>query len=135
MSSLLTTWSGWAPYIKSLMRIVAAAIFITSGTTKMFGFPSAMPEGHSVPVMSQIWIGAWLEIIGGALLLVGFLTRPVAFVLAGEMAVAYFQFHAPGSFWPTVNQGTGAILFCWIFLYLSAAGPGPWSVDAQMGRS
>jgi putative oxidoreductase len=135
MSSLLTTWSGWAPYIKSLLRIVAAAIFITSGTTKMFGVPSGMPGGGSPPVLSQIWIGAWLEMIGGALLLIGLLTRPVAFVLAGEMAVAYFQFHAPGSFWPTVNQGIPAILYCWIWLYYSAAGPGPWSVDARLGRA
>jgi putative oxidoreductase len=135
MSSLLTTWSGWAPYVKSLLRIVAAAILVTSGTTKLFAFPSPMPNGMKIDLMSQIGIGAILEVVGGTLLLIGLFTRPAAFVLSGMMAVAYFQFHAPGSFWPTVNQGTAAILLCWIFLYLSAAGPGPWSVDARMGRS
>jgi putative oxidoreductase len=85
-------------------------------------------------VLSQVWIGGVLEVLGGALLLIGLCTRPVAFVLAGEMAVAYFQFHFPNSFWPTVNGGVPAALYCFIFLYLSAAGAGPWSVDARRGR-
>ena len=79
---------------------------------------------------SQVWIGAVLELVGGALLLAGLFTRPVAFILAGEMAVAYWQFHAPNGFWPVVNQGQPAVLYCFIWLYLSAAGPGPWSLDA-----
>ena len=124
-------WPHFAPYILSLLRIVAAFIFLTSGTTKLFAFPAGVPDGGTVPWMTQIGVGAWLEFLGGALLLVGLCTRPVAFVLSGEMAVAYFQFHFPGSFWPTINQGTAAILFCWIWLYFSAAGPGPWSLDAK----
>ena len=83
-----------------------------------------------MPLLSQVGIGGLLEVVGGALLLVGLFTRPVAFVLAGEMAVAYFQFHFPKSFWPTVNQGVPAVLYCFVFLYLSAAGAGPWSIDA-----
>jgi putative oxidoreductase len=89
-----------------------------------------MPDGTTASLMTETGIGGLLELVGGGLLLVGLFTRPVAFVLAGEMAVAYFQFHAPQSFWPLVNQGAPAILYCFIWLYLSAAGPGPWSLDA-----
>ena len=124
-------WPHFAPYILSLLRIVAAFVFITSGTEKLFAFPAGVPGGGTVPLMTQIGIGAILETFGGLLLLVGLFTRTVAFLLSVEMAVAYFQFHAPGSFWPTVNHGTAAILFCWIWLYLSAAGGGPWSLDAK----
>ncbi|HUD70409.1 MAG TPA: DoxX family protein [Dongiaceae bacterium] len=126
-------WPHFAPYILSLLRIVAAFVFITSGTTKLFAFPSGVPpNGGTVPFMTQVGFGAILEAAGGFLLLIGLYTRPVAFLLSGEMAVAYFQFHFPGSFWPTINQGTPAILFCWIWLYLSAAGGGPWSLDAKL---
>jgi putative oxidoreductase len=97
---------------------------------KLFGWPVAMPQGATAPMFSQVWFGGVLETFGGALLLLGLCTRPVAFVLAGEMAVAYFQFHAPREFWPSVNQGTAAALYCFIYLYFSSAGPGPWSVDA-----
>lgn len=133
-SNVASKWSGWAPRLLSVLRIVTAFIFITAGTTKMFGVPTAMPGGGTVPVMSQMWIGAVLEIVGGTLLAVGLFTRPVAFVLAGEMAVAYFQFHFPTSFWPTVNQGMPAILYCFWWLYISAAGAGPWSLDALRER-
>ena len=81
--------------------------------------------------MSQLWIGGVLETFGGLLLLVGLFTRPVAFLLAGEMAVAYFQFHAPNGFWPTMNGGSAAVLYCFVWLYFSAAGAGPWSLDAM----
>lgn len=131
MSELGAKWASAAPYFRSLLRIVAAFMFITAGTTKLMAFPSAMPDGGTAPVWSQIWIGAMLEVVGGALLLLGLFTRPVAFILAGEMAVAYFQFHAPGSFWPTINQGIPAILYCFIWLYFSAAGAGPISLDAM----
>jgi putative oxidoreductase len=124
-------WKARAPELRSLLRIVAAFLFIPSGTIKLFAYPMAMPEGATAAVMSQIWIGGVLEIIGGALLLVGLFTRPVAFLLAGEMAVAYFQFHAPQGFWPTMNGGIPAVLFCFIWLYFSAAGAGPWSLDAM----
>jgi putative oxidoreductase len=132
-SNVFSKWSSLAPELLSLLRIVAAFVFITAGTMKLCGFPPGMPGG-TVPVMSQMGIGALLEIVGGALLLVGLFTRPVAFVLAGEMAVAYFQFHYPTSFWPTVNQGVGAVIYCFVWLYFSAAGAGPWSLDALRGR-
>jgi len=118
----------------SVLRIVSAAIFITSGTTKILGFPPGPPDMPPVSFMSQIWIGGMLEMVGGVLLLIGLFTRPVAFVMAGMMAVAYFQFHFPQSFFPTVNGGIPAILFCFIFLYLMLAGAGPWSVDTAIAR-
>ncbi len=133
-SNVASKWSSWAPQLLSLLRIVLAFVFITAGTTKMFGVPTVMPGGGTVPMWSQMWIGAVLEIVGGTLLLVGLFTRPVAFVLAGEMAVAYFQFHYPTSFWPTVNQGMPAMLYCFWWLYVSAAGAGPWSLDALRER-
>ena len=133
-SNIGAKWSAWAPQLLSVLRIVAAFMFIQPGTMKLFGWPMAMPGGATVPLLSQMGIGASLEIVGGGLLLLGLLTRPVAFLLSGEMAVAYFQFHAPQSFWPIVNQGQPAVLYCFIWLYLSAAGPGPWSLDAQRGK-
>lgn len=127
-------WAGLAPQILALTRIVAAAIFITSGTMKLFAFPDGVPpDGGTVPWLSQLGFGAALEVFGGSLVLIGLVTRPVAFVLSGMMAVAYFQFHAPGGFWPTLNGGIPAILYCFLWLYLSAAGPGAWSVDTLRG--
>ncbi len=128
--NLFTRWTSAAPYFQAILRIVAAIVFILTGTMKLFGFPPGMPPGTEIPFLSQMWIGGVLETFGGALVLIGLFTRPVAFVLAGEMAVAYFQFHFPQSFWPSVNMGTPAILYCFIWLYFSAAGPGPWSVEA-----
>ena len=118
----------WAPVLLSVLRIVSALIFIEHGTAKLLGFPSAdmMP-----PVGSFMWFGGLLEMVGGALLLLGLFTRPVAFILAGEMAVAYWMYHAPQSPYPMLNQGDAAILYCFVFLYIAAAGPGPWSLDAQ----
>jgi putative oxidoreductase len=123
-------WSAWAPQLLSLLRIIAAFMFIQPGTMKLCGWPMAMPGGGTVPLLSQMGIGGAMEIVGGTMLLLGLFTRPVAFILSGEMAVAYFQFHAPQSFWPIVNQGQPAVLYCFIWLYLSAAGGGPWSLDA-----
>lgn len=119
----------------SIFRIVAAAVFITSGTMKMFNFPPLPPGMPPIPLMSEAGLAGILEVFGGTLILVGFLTRPVAFILAGEMAVAYFQFASPVSFWPTVNQGIPAILYCFLFLYLMVAGGGEWSVDQAISRS
>ena len=128
-------WVRWAPQIRSLLRITAAFMFLLAGTTKVFAFPAGVPpDGGTVPWLSQVGIGGWMEVVGGALLLVGLFTRPVAFVLSGEMAVAYFQFHFPQGFWPTVNGGVAAALYCFVLLYLSAAGAGPWSLDALRGR-
>ena len=134
--SIVSRWIALAPYLLSLLRIVAALMFMQAGTVKLFGWPMAMPGGGGAPpLMSQIGIGAMLEFVGGALLLVGLFTRPVAFILSGEMAVAYFQFHYPRGFWPVVNEGQPAVLYCFIWLYLSARGAGPWSLDALLRRS
>ena len=131
-STLVATWSAWAPPLRSVLPIVAAFMFMQSGTMKLFAFPIGMPpDGGTAPLMSQIGIGGILEVFGGGLLLLGLFTRPVAFLLSGEMAVAYFQFHAPQNFWPTVNGGVAAILYCFVWLYFSAAGAGPWSLDAR----
>ena len=129
-------WPRLAPYLQSLLRIVAAFLFIQFGTAKLFAFPAAvMPGGGTAPLASLPGIAGALEAFGGALLLVGLFTRPVAFLLCGEMAVAYFIGHAPKGFWPVLNQGHPAILFCFVWLYLSAAGAGPWSLDAVTGRT
>jgi putative oxidoreductase len=118
-----------------VLRIVAAFMFITSGTMKLFAFPEGVPpEGGTVPLMSQFGIGGVLEFSGGGLILIGLFTRPVAFILSGMMAVAYFQFHAPDGFWPTSNGGIPAVLYCFVWLYFSAAGAGPWSLDARRHR-
>ena len=132
--SIVAKWSSWAPYLLAVLRIVAAFIFMLAGTTKLFGFPAEMPGGGTVPLISQLGIGATMELVGGGLILIGLFTRPVAFLLSGEMAVAYFQFHAPQSPWPVVNNGVAAALYCLIWLYFSAAGAGPWSLDAKMHR-
>ena len=132
---ILSTWSAREGELRSVLRIVAAALFASAGVMKLFAFPVGVPPtGGTVPFLSQLWIGAVLEVFGGALLLVGLFTRPVAFVLSGEMAVAYFQFHAPQGFWPIVNGGVPAILYCFVWLYFSAAGAGTWSLDARRGR-
>ncbi|HET9313959.1 MAG TPA: DoxX family protein [Vicinamibacteria bacterium] len=135
-TGIAAKWISLAPQLRSLLRIVAAAMFITSGTMKLFAFPAGIPPaGGTAPVMSQAWIGGALEVFGGLLVLLGLFTRPAAFVLSGEMAVAYFQFHFPSSFWPTINQGGEAVLYCFVWLYFSAAGPGPWSIDAARGSA
>ena len=118
----------------SIFRIVTGLIFLTNGTMKLFNYPPAPVVMPPLELMSEMGIGGLLETIGGVAIVIGFLTRPVAFVLAGEMAVAYFQFHAPQSFWPTTNNGIPAILDCFFFLYLMFAGAGVWSVDALIAR-
>jgi putative oxidoreductase len=124
----------WAPRLLSLLRMVSALIFLEHGAQKLLGFPP-MPPGSPAPApLSLFWFGGILELFGGLLLLIGLFTRPVAFVLAGEMAVAYWMVHAPKALYPAVNMGDAAILYCFVFLYLSGAGPGPWSVDALRGR-
>jgi putative oxidoreductase len=129
------TWSTRAPQLRSVLRIVAAFLFIQFGTAKLLAFPAAiMPGGGTVPIVSLLGLAAILESCGGLLLLVGLFTRPVAFVLSGEMAVAYLIGHAPHGFWPVLNQGHPAVLFCFVWLYLSAAGAGPWSLDAKRGH-
>jgi putative oxidoreductase len=133
-SNLVAKWKSSEPYLRSVLRMVAGFMFTLAGTTKLFAFPSGMPKGGTAKLMSEIGVGGVLEVGGGLLMLFGLFTRPVAFLLAGEMAVAYFQFHFPKSFWPTINGGVSAALYCFLWLYFSAAGPGPWSLDAKRGR-
>ena len=125
----------YAPQALSLLRIVASLIFLMHGSSKLFGFPASIPPMPLPEIGSLLWIGAILELVGGLMLLVGLLSRPVAFVLAGEMAVAYWMFHAPRSTFPLQNAGDAAILYCFVFLLIAAAGPGPWSLDAARGRN
>jgi putative oxidoreductase len=111
---------------------MAGLTFMLPGMMILFAFPVRIPSaGGTAPLFSQMWVGGVLEAFGGALLALGLFTRPVAFLLCGEMAVAYFQFHFPKGFWPVLNGGVPAILYCFIWLYFSAAGAGPWSVDAK----
>ncbi len=127
----------WAPQFLSLLRIVLAFLFIQVGTAKLFALPAAvMPGGGIAAVGTMPWVAGVIEVIGGPLILLGLFTRPVAFVLAGEMAVAYFYGHAPMGhwFWPVLNMGQTAVIYCFLFLYFSAAGPGPWSLDALLAR-
>jgi putative oxidoreductase len=134
-ASLPVRWRSWSPYLLSLLRIVGAFLFVQYGSAKLLALPAAvMPGGGTAPLMSIAGFAGALELIGGALLLVGLFTRPVAFLLSGEMAFAYFMGHAPQGFWPVLNQGSPAILFCFIWLYVSSAGPGPWSLDAVLRR-
>ncbi|NYJ09317.1 putative oxidoreductase [Rhizobium leguminosarum] len=118
--------SAYRPYGLAALRIITALLFIEHGTMKLFGFPASQMSGSLPPLML---FAALLELVGGILILIGLLTRAVAFLLAGEMAVAYFMAHAPNSFFPAVNQGDAAILFCFVFLYLFFSGPGAFSVD------
>ena len=116
----------------SVLRIVTALLFLQHGTGKILGFP--MSSMAFPPPWTLFWIAGMLELIGGLLLLVGFLSRPVAFLLAGEMAIAYWMIHAPQDLYPVVNRGEAAILFCFIFLYIFFAGAGPWSVDCWLQK-
>lgn len=119
--------AAWAPRVLSLLRIITALLFMEHGTQKLFGYPAPFPMAE-LPTM--ILVAGILEVVGGALVAVGLFTRPVAFILSGQMAVAYFMAHATKSFFPIVNGGDGAILFCFVFLYLAFAGGGAWSLDA-----
>jgi len=128
---LVSRWQSWTPYLQSLLRVVAAFLFMQYGTAKLFAFPAALlPNGGTVGVVSLLGVAGILEAAGGLCLLVGLFTRPVAFLLAGEMAVAYFKAHAPHGFWPLLNQGAPAVYFAFLWLFFSAAGAGPWSLDA-----
>jgi putative oxidoreductase len=122
------------PHLLSALRIVAAFLFIAHGTSKLFGFPPGAPRPPLV-VFSLLFAAGVIETMGGALMLIGLFTRPVAFVLSGEMAVAYFRQHAPGGSWPILNGGELAVLYCFIWLLFVAAGPGPWSIDALRRRA
>ena len=125
----------WAPQLLSVLRIVVAFLYVQVGSAKWFAFPGAiMPGGGTAPVGSLVWFAGVIEVVGGTLILLGLFTRPVAFILSGEMAFAYFIGHAGHGFWPVLNQGAPAIFYCFTFLYFSAAGPGAWSLDALLAR-
>ncbi len=123
--------ASWSGPILSLLRIITGLLFLAHGTAKLIQWPFVEMFKDGVPLGSLFGIGGLIEIVGGILIVIGFFTRPVAFVLSGMMAVAYFMFHAPASIYPIINQGELAILYCFIFLYLAAQGAGPWSVDAR----
>ena len=134
-TSITARWSFWAPYLLSILRIIAAFLFVQYGTTKLFAYPAAvMPGGGTASLTSLAGVAGALELVGGALLLVGLFTRPVAFLLSGQMAVAYFIGHAGQGFWPVLNGGSPAVVFAFLWLYISSAGPGPWSIDAHRRR-
>jgi putative oxidoreductase len=129
------TWlSRWQPQMLAILRIVTALLFLQHPLVKLFGFPPGVPPGP-VPVGSLFWIAGIIEIIAAPLILIGLFTRLAAFVVAGEMAIAYWMVHAKMGPYPIGNMGEAAILFCFVFLYIAAAGPGAWSVDGARGRT
>ena len=126
------TLQRWSPEILSVLRIVAALLFMQHGCAKLLHVPYQAMFAH-LPLMSLLGIQGVIELVGGGLLALGLLSRPVAFILCGDMAVAFFMAHFPKSWLPTLNGGDLAVLFCFTFLYLWVAGPGPWSLDALLG--
>jgi len=128
------TFAAWTPHALSILRIVTGLLIIQHGMGKIIGFP-ALPAYAGVQPLSLVGAAGFIELIGGALLIVGLFTRPTAFILSGLMAFAYFIGHFPKGFHPLINGGTLAILYCFTCLYLSTAGAGPWSVDAQNNRA
>ena len=129
----MTFLDRWQPQLHAVLRIIAALLFMEHGLMKLFHFPAAQPGAPS-PLPMFLIVAAVIEVGGGALIALGLFTRLAAFICAGEMAVGYFMAHAPKGFWPALNMGEGAILFCFIFLFLAAAGPGAWSVDGSLGK-
>lgn len=130
-TSIAARWRAWTPYFLSILRIITAFLFAQYGSMKLLAYPVAMmPGGGTASLTSLPGFAGVLELVGGLLLLVGLFTRPVAFLLSGQMAVAYFMAHAPKGFWPVPNGGAPAVFYAFAWLYLSAAGAGPWSLDA-----
>jgi putative oxidoreductase len=137
MNELMKSLTRFSPYALALLRVVAGALFLEHGLIKLIGFPPGLPPGQ-IPIDAvvhwslpgaQMWIGAVIEAVAGVLLILGLFTRLAAFIAAGEMAVAYWQFHFPQGPWPAGNNGEPAILFCFVFLYIFVAGPGALSAD------
>ncbi len=123
----------FSPYALAALRIIAALLFMEHGLTKLFHFPAAQP-GAPDPLPMLLMVAAIIEVAGGALIAIGLFTRLAAFICAGQMAVAYFMVHAGASFWPALNGGEAAILYCFVFLYISTGGPGALSVDGALAR-
>ena len=131
MASVMALEPDWGPRVRSILRIMVGLLFLEHGLAKLFGFPSAAMH----PAMFHLlWFAGVIEALGGLLVALGLFTRYAAFIMSGEMAVAYFLVHAPQGFFPILNMGELAIVYCFAFLYLAAAGPGPWSVDAMRKR-
>jgi putative oxidoreductase len=128
------TYASWQPRALSVLRIMAGLLFLQYGMAKLLKFP-AVPMFKDVTLFSLYGLAGTLELVGGVLMVLGLFTRPVAFILAGEMAFAYFIGHAPRGFFPILNRGDLAILFCFVFFYLSFAGAGPWSLDALRNKA
>lgn len=124
--------SRWQPQLLALLRIIAGLLFLEHGLSKFFAFPVPFPV-HPLPTI--LVVAGAIELVGGLLVTIGLLTRLAAFIASGEMACAYFIGHFPKGFWPVANMGEGAILFCFIFLYIAGAGPGAWSVDSARMRN
>ena len=126
--------TAWSPHVLGVLRIVTAFLFVSHGMAKILHIPF-QPQYANLQILSLIGVAGVLELVGGALVLVGLFTRPVAFILSGEMAVAYFTAHAPRAFLPLLNQGDAAVLYCFVFLYLAFAGAGSWSLDGVRRRA
>src|ERR1700712_2658546 len=126
---MMTMLDGWVPRVLSVLRIVTGLLFLEHGTQKLFGFP--MRAGAAPELMSLLGVQGCFEIVGGVLIVLGLVTRPAAFILSGDMAFAYFMSHFPRDFFPVRNSGDAAILYCFIFLYLAAAGGEIGSLDAR----
>jgi putative oxidoreductase len=118
----------YAPTLQSVLRIITGLLFLEHGTGKLLGFPAGLPFLDKMPT-GLLYFTGLMELVGGVLIVIGLFTRPVAFVLSGYMAVAYFMVHFPQSFFPAINFGDPAVLYCFIFLFLAAAGAGPWAID------
>jgi putative oxidoreductase len=128
--STFNSLSRYSPHLLALLRVFAGLLFLAHGIVKLFGFPAGAQPGQ-VPLFGLMGAGAIIELVTGTLIVLGLFTRPAAFIAAGQMAVAYWMFHAPSGFYPILNGGELAILYCFVFLYLAAAGPGAFSLDRQ----
>ena len=124
----------WRDRVLAVLRILTALLFLQHGLAKLFGFPH-VANFDNLPMYSLVWFAGVIEIVGSVLLLIGLFTRPVAFIMSGEMAVAYFMRHAPDGFFPILNRGELAVLYCFVFLYFVFSGPGAWSIDGMMSKS
>jgi putative oxidoreductase len=125
--------NAWAPRVLSVLRIIVALLFMEHGLMKLFHFPAPQP-GAPDPLPAILLAAAWIEVVGGGLIAMGLFTRAAAFICSGQMAAAYFMAHAPQGFYPALNMGEAAVLYCFVFFYLVFAGPGPWSLDSLVRK-